>query len=241
MRHSAAPVVEAQEQPAPALMAGGVQMQGVSVPHGGLQGRGAALVQASQPMQEAVAERGLSAVGESDAAAGEALSDLAPLAQPVVALQADPDDEVEFETLSGRRQGGQLRAAAGRSRGAARAAQQEFAGPESAGGEGGQDAGAALASPQRAAARGPVALLGREVELRQIEQALQSTGDAIGRPTRGCGVLLEFAQQDAGPLFGRPSGGRIGRARRGCGTARWAGSGLAGGAPAGLGRPRGGG
>ncbi len=205
VQHPAAPAVEAQEQTAAALVAGGVEVQRVAVPHGGPQGRGAAPVQASEQMQEAVAERGHGTVGEADAAAREALADLAALAQAVVALQSDPADEVVAVTLSGRRQGGQLRAGAGRRR-AARAAEQECARPERAGGEGGEDAGAALAAAQGAAARGAVAVLAGEVELGQLERALQGAGDAVGRPAGGSRVPAELGHECAGPPFSTACG-----------------------------------
>ena len=216
VQHPAAPAVEAQEQPAAPLVAGGVEMQGVAVLHGGPQGRGAPPVQASEQLQEAVAERGHGAVGELQGAAGEALADLAALAQVVVALQSDPNDEVVAVTLSGRRQGGQLRGGAGRG-GAARAAEQECARPEGAGGECGEDAGAALAAAQGGTAVGAVPVPGREVELRKLARALQGAGDAVGRPAGGSGVPAECGQQCAGPPFSTASG----RSNRSCTARMW--------------------
>ena len=62
VQHPAAPAVQAQEQPAPAPVAGGVGVQGVAVRHGGPQSRGALQVQLSQQLPEAVAEHGTRSV-----------------------------------------------------------------------------------------------------------------------------------------------------------------------------------
>ena len=200
MQHPAAPAVEAQEQPAPAAVAGGIEVQGVALSHSGAQGRGALAVQLLQQLQEAVAEGGQRAVRESDGALGELGADLMTLAHVVVALQSGPGDQIVAVALPGGCQVGQLPGELGRG-GTARAAAAEFPRPDRARREGGEHAGLALLAAQAGAAVGALEDFGWEVKQRQGGGALQGARDAVGRPAGGAGVGPQRAQQSAGPPF----------------------------------------
>ena len=195
------------EQPAPAAVAGGIEVQGVALSHSGAQGRGALAVQLLQQLQEAVAEGGQRAVRESDGARGELGADLMTLAHVVVALQSGPGDQIVAVALPGGCQGGQLPGELGRG-GTARAAAAEFPRPDRARREGGEHAGLALLAAQAGAAVGALEDFGWEVKQRQgggpcRARAMRSVGQP-GAPAWARSAL----SSPQGPLFWRPARGR---------------------------------
>ena len=88
VQHPAGPAVQAHEGAALALVAGGVDVQGIAMGQGGAQGRGALPVQLLQRPQEAIAQRGHGTGREGDPLAGQVGADLLALAVAVIARQA---------------------------------------------------------------------------------------------------------------------------------------------------------
>ena len=108
VQHPARPAGQAQEGAALALVAGGVDVQGIAMAHGGVQGRGPLPVQGLQSGQEAIAQRGHGTGRECKALAGQSLADLLALEVAEIAGRPDPHDQVVAEALAGRGQLGQL-------------------------------------------------------------------------------------------------------------------------------------
>ena len=108
VEHPAGPAGQAQERAALAPVAGGVDVQGIAMGHGGAQGRGALPMPGLQCSQEAVAERGDGAGGEQEALAGQLGADFLALEVVQVAGQPDAHDQVVAVALAGRDQASQL-------------------------------------------------------------------------------------------------------------------------------------
>ena len=186
VQHPVAPAVQAQKQRAPALVAGGVDVQRIALRHGGAQGGDPGPVQGFEQAQEAIAQRGHGTVGQADPLPGQIGTDFAALAVAVIARQAHPGDQVIAVPLPRRHQRGQLRGHCDRRAGALRAVLANLAGLDLARDQRDHPPRLALLGLQGAVAARTAPLLGREIHRQQrrgawpCKRRASCTGDAPG-------------------------------------------------------------
>ena len=205
VEHPAVPAGQAQERAAPALVAGGIDVQGVAVGHGRAQGGGALPVQGLQGRQEAITECGDGTGGEDEALTRQGGADLLALEMLVIAGQPDPHDQVVAVALAGRGQAGQLPGEGDRAVLAGAAVLADFAGHHCASGEREQPAGLALLAAQGLAAVWAVALLGDEIDVRRSSADAGGASDSGTGPAGLAGLFEQQGQRPPEPPFSTSS------------------------------------
>ena len=190
--------VQAQEAAALAVVASGVEMQGIAMRHGGAQGPGALPVQGFEGQQEANAQRGHRTARQGDAAVGECGLDLAALEAAVIAGQAATHT---MRSLPKRWPGGASSASRHGAWAASAAVTAEFVSHQGADGHRDQRAGLALVRAQGLAAVRAVGWFGGEIDARRDPVgpvAASRPSDALGALA---GLFAAQPQQGVEPPF----------------------------------------